>query len=159
MLVPAILHRDQIYKEFQRYFYTEAMMFETGSLNNWVPEIYDCPEGSICQYAILDNEERVIGYLGFTINYYSSKVYNFGLFSFDPGNIIIGKDVFEKLEELTKRFHRVEWRMVGGNHAERSYDHFCFSHGGNKHVLRDAIRDKDGKYRDDIIYEIINDNV
>lgn len=62
-------------------------------------------------------------------------------------------DVFNKLEELVDKFHK--WRMVGGNLAERGYDNFLKRHNGNKHVLKDAIRDRDGNYRDDIIYEII----
>ena len=50
--------------------------------------------------------------------------YNFAIFSFDKGNPIIGEDLYTKLEELVDKFHRVEWRMVGGNPAERSYDKF-----------------------------------
>lgn len=38
--------------------------------------------------------------------------------------------------------------MVGGNPAERGYDNFI-----------DSIRDRDGNYRDDIIYEIINKKI
>ena len=32
-------------------------------------------------------------------------------------------------------------------------------HNGNKHILKDSIRDRDGNYRDDIIYEIINKKI
>ena len=53
------------------------------------------------------------------------------------------------------KFHRVEWRMVGGNPSERSYDKFLKRHNGNKHILKDSIRDKYGNYRNDIIYEIV----
>ncbi len=45
--------------------------------------------------------------------------------------------------------------MVGGNPVEKHYDKFCKKHGGNKHILKDSIRDMNGNYRDDIIYEII----
>ena len=45
--------------------------------------------------------------------------------------------------------------MIGDNPVERSYDKFCKKYHGVKHVLRDAIKDKYGKYHDDIIYEII----
>lgn len=51
--------------------------------------------------------------------------------------------------------YRVEWRAVGGNPACRGYDNFISRHNGTKHILRDAIRDADGNYRDDIIYEIV----
>ena len=45
--------------------------------------------------------------------------------------------------------------MVGGNPIEKHYDKFCFNHNGTKHILKDAFKDKYGKYHDDIIYEII----
>lgn len=154
MLVPAILYKEKIIENMRKYFYTNDMLYETGCMENWIPNIVDCPDESTFQYAIVYND-ILIGYLGYVVDWYASKAYNFGLFSFDRGNPIVGKDVFNKLEELVNKFHRVEWRMVGGNPAERGYDNFLKRHNGNKHVLKDAIRDRDGNYRDDIIYEII----
>jgi len=154
MLVPAILYKEEIIENMRKYFYTNDMLYETGCMENWIPNIVDCPDESTFQYAIVHND-ILIGYLEYVVNWYASKAYNFGLFSFDRGNPIVGKDVFNKLEELVNKFHRVEWRMVGGNPAERGYDNFLKRHNGNKHVLKDVIRDRDGNYRDDIIYEII----
>lgn len=155
MLVPAILYKEQITKGMQKYFYTTDMMYETGCMENWIPNIFDCPNENQFQYAIVDKDEKLIGFLGYSVDWYSSKAYNFGLFSFDRGNLLVGKDVFRKLEELVNKFHRVEWRAVGGNPACRGYDNFISRHNGTKHILRDAIRDADGNYRDDIIYEIV----
>lgn len=154
MLVPAILHKEQIKKEFQKYFYTTDMLYETGGMCNWSPNIEECPDESQFQFAIVDNE-KLIGYLGYSVDWYASKAYNFGLFSFDRGNVLVGKDVFDKLEELVKTFHRVEWRAVGGNPACRGYDNFIKKHNGKKYILKDSIRDKFGNYHDDIIYEIV----
>lgn len=157
MLVPAILYKEQIIKNMQKYFYTQDMMYETGCMENWTPHIVDCPNESQFQYAIIDKNEKLIGYLGYFVDWYASKVYNFGLFSFDRGNILVGKDVFNKLEELVQKFHRVEWRAVGGNPACRGYDSFIKKHNGTKHILKDSIKDKNGKYHDDIIYEIVSE--
>lgn len=156
ILVPAILYKEQITKEYQRYFYSTDMMYETGSMENWAPNIFDCPNGSQFQYAIVDKDERLIAYLGYSVDWYASKAYNFGLFSFDRGNILVGKDMFNKMEELVSRFHRVEWRAVGDNPACRGYDNFIKKHNGKKHILKDSIKDKNGNYHDDIIYEIVN---
>ena len=156
MLVPAILYKEQITREFQKYYYTKDMLYETGCLGNWNPDISECPNASQFQFAIV-NGKKLIGYLEYTIDWYASKACNFGLFSFDRGNILVGKDVFDKLEELVKNFHRVEWRAVGGNPACRGYDNFIKRHNGTKHVLKDSIKDKDGNYRDDIIYEIVKE--
>ena len=45
--------------------------------------------------------------------------------------------------------------MIGGNPVEKHYDKFCEKYNGTKHVLKDAIKDKFGKYHNDVIYEII----
>ena len=63
------------------------------------------------------------------------------------------------VEELVNKFHRVEWRAVGGNPACRGYDNFIKRHNGNKHILKDCIRDRNGNYHDDIIYEIVKKEV
>ena len=99
MLVPAILYKEQIKKEFQKYYYTIDMMYETGCMCNWSPEIAECPNENQFQYAIVDKNEKLIGYLGYAVDWYASKAYIFGLFSFDRGNILVGRDVFDKLEE------------------------------------------------------------
>lgn len=155
MLVPAILYKEQIMKGMQEYIYTTDMLYETGGVENWIPKIADCPEGWQFQYAIVDKDKKLIGYLGYSVDWYVSRAYNFGLFSFDRGNVLVGRDVFNKLEELVNTLHRVEWRAVSGNPACRGYDNFIKRHNGNKHILKDAIKDKDGNYHDDIIYEII----
>ena len=85
----------------------------------------------------------MIGYLSYQVDYYVSKAYNFGLISFDRGNPIIGRELFEKLKELISTMHRVEWRMIGGNPVEKHYDKFCDKYNGNKYFLKDSIRDKD----------------
>lgn len=118
MLVPAVLYKEQITKEFQKLYYTEDMLFETGCLEQWRPEIEDIPSAGRFDYAIVSGN-KLIGFLSYQVDYYCSSAYNFGLMSFDRGNPIIGKDVFEKLEELVSTLHRVEWRMIGGNPAER----------------------------------------
>ena len=155
VLVPAVLYKEQITKEFQKLYYTEDMLFETGCLEQWRPEIEDIPSAGRFDYAIVSGN-KLIGFLSYQVDYYCSSAYNFGLMSFDRGNPIIGRDVFEKLEELVSTLHRVEWRMIGGNPAERGYDAFCERHNGNKHIFKDSIRDAKGNYRNDIVYEIVN---
>lgn len=157
MLVPAILYKEQIAKEFQKLFYTTDMMYETGCMEQWCPDIPEVPSEGQFSYAIVDSKDKLIGYLAYKVDYYCSKAYNFSLMSFDRGNFIIGKDLFEKMEELVSQLHKVEWRMVGGNPVEKHYDKFCFKHNGKKHILKDSIRDANGNYRDDIIYEIIKE--
>ena len=48
--------------------------------------------------------------------------------------------------------------MVGNNPVEKHYDKFCKKYNGNKYILKDALRDKQGIYHDDVIYEIVFNN-
>lgn len=112
MLVPAILYKEQIKKEFQKYYYTTDMLYETGYMCNWSPEIAECPNESQFQYAIIDKSEKLIGYLGYSVDWYTSKAYNFGLFSFDRGNVLVGRDVFDKLEELIKHYIELNGELL-----------------------------------------------
>ena len=156
MLVPAILYKDEIIKCMQKYFYTDDMMYAAGCMDNWVPNIVESPEEGCYQWAMVDSNDKLIGFLVYRVDFYVSKAYNFGLFSFDRGNVLVGKDVYTKLEELVNTYHRVEWRAVSGNPACRGYDNFIKRHNGNKHILKDCIKDRKGDYHDDIIYEIVN---
>lgn len=45
--------------------------------------------------------------------------------------------------------------MIGGNPVEKHYDKFCKKFNGKKLVLTDAVKDRQGKYHEDVIYEII----
>ena len=159
MLVPAILKKNEILESFKRYYYSADMMYETGGLNNWLPNIQEETESGRFQYAIVASSEKLVGYLDYYIDWYNSCAWRFGLISFDRGNPIVGKDLFNELNKLIYdyRLHRIEWRMIGGNPVERSYDKFCKKFNGTKHILKDAIKDKYGKYHDDIIYEIVNE--
>lgn len=158
MLIPAIIKQNEILEAMERYYYSDEMMFETGSLNNWLPNIQEEPESGCFQYAIVNSEEKLIGYLDYHINWHNSCASRFGVISFDKGNPIIGKDLFNELNKLIYdyKLHRIEWRMVGGNPVERSYNKFCEKHNGTKHILKDVFKDKYGNYHNDIIYEIIN---
>ena len=59
MLKPAILYKEEIIKGFQEYFYTDDMMFETGCMNNWCPDISEEPDESTFQFAIVHNEKLI----------------------------------------------------------------------------------------------------
>ena len=159
MLVPAILYKEEIAKNFKKYYYTDDMMYETGYLDNWNPEIHENPDACTYQYAIVDSNEKLIGYLAYTIDWYSSNAYSFGLISFDRGNPIIGRDLFNEMEKLIHEYklHRIEWRVVSGNPVKKHYDKFCKKYNGKKFVLTDVFKDRYGNYHNDVIYEIIFD--
>lgn len=156
MLKPAILYKNEILTKIQEYNYTEDMIYYSGYLGNALPSIEENNNGNLYQYAIVDNN-RLIGYFAYTVNWYSSCIYNFGLFSFDRNNITIGLDIYRELKKLINDYHihRIEWRMISGNPVEKHYDKFCKRYHGKKYVLTDVFKNRCGKYHNEVIYEII----
>ena len=157
MLLPAALYKNEILTRMQEYYYTDDMMYYTGYLGHSLPSIEENSNGNTYHYAIVTNEGKLIGYFAYTVDWYASSAYNFGLFSFDRNNIKIGIDVYKELKKLinTYHIHRIEWRMISGNPVERHYDKFCQKYIGKKLVLTDAFKDRYGKYHNEYIYEII----
>ena len=157
MLVPAILYKNEIQTKMLEYNYTEDMMYYTGYLGNSLLSIEENNDGSLYQYAIVTREGRLIGYFAYTVDWYSSCVYNFGLISFDKNNRQIGIDIYKELKKLINDYHlhRVEFRMVSGNPIEKHYDKFCQKYYGRKIILTDVLKDRYGKYHNEVIYEII----
>lgn len=155
MLVPAILYKEEIEKKFYGYFYKKEMFYMSGCNQQWVPEIIkDVNEGTY-QYAVLNNEDKVVGFMEYSANLYASCINRFCMVSFEPGNYIFAKDIYSKFFELIKKFHRIEWRCVGSNPFSKAYDKIVKRCGGTKHILKDALKDDEGNYIDDYIYEIV----
>ena len=59
MLVPAILYKEQIEKEFWKLYYTEDMFYYTGCLAQWYPNIKDIPGDGDFDYAIVSTVPRL----------------------------------------------------------------------------------------------------
>ena len=154
MLVPAISRKDELSAKFAAEVYTERYFYYVGYAYGFeLPEI--CTQDCYYQWAIVDDKEDVIGYLAYRVDPSTDTVDRFGLYSFDEGNLTVIKDTFEKLEHLIKQHHRVEWRVIGGNHAKNGYDRFCKKWKGRRVCLHDVVKDLRGNYRNEYIYEII----
>ena len=160
MLKPAILYKEELEKKFGNEIYTEKYFYYIGYAYGFeLPHIetHDC----YYQWAItekIDNfTDRVVGYLAYRIDAQTDNVDRFGLYSFVEGNQTVIKDTYNMLEKLVRDHHRVEWRVIDGNHAKRGYDAFCKKHKGNIVCLHDVTKDLKGNYHNEYIYEIIKE--
>lgn len=157
-LRPAILYKDEIWKEIQkRYFYSDGMFYASSSLENFLPDIKPDDREGHFQYAIFD-ADKLIGYMEYNIDYYVSRAYSFLMFSFADTvkeKYQFGKAVYKVINKLTHQVHSIEWRAVQGNPACRAYDKMVKRYNGRKLVFYDSNRDKYGNYHDDYIYEIL----
>jgi len=156
MLKPAISYKEELEDLFSQEIYTENYFLYSGyTYGHELPKIG--AEDNHFQWAIVNSQEEVIGYMAYQVDPGNDTVKNFGLYSFDHSNPTIGKDLFTKMEELVARYRRIEWGMIGGNPVKKHYDRFCDKHGGNCVKLNQVTRDEAGNYRDVYIYEIVRD--
>ena len=99
--------------------------------------------------------------------------YNFGLMSFideyaDDNDFYGCKStkpaIFKAIREVIRmvesfNLHRIDWRCVGGNPAERGYlgilKHFEDKYDIARGVFRDNMKDRYGNYHDTIMFEMI----
>ena len=158
MLKPAICYKEQIENALKEYFYSDDMMYYVGDIDSYLLQVNDSGENGRYQWAVVDSKDKLIGYIDYTVDRYSSRACNFGAFSFDKGNPLMGKELYGLFEKLINTLHRVEFRAVSGNPAVKGYDKFLQKHSdiGKKHVLKDVFKDANGKYHDDYIYEFVN---
>jgi hypothetical protein len=138
------------------------MSYLSDCIDNWIPEIQECPDACHYQYAIVSNNEKLKGYLSYVIDWYASQACHFVLCSFagdTMASYLIGKELLEHLDYIMEEYdlHRIEWRMIGSNPVKKHYDKYCLSHNGNILTLHDDVRDRNGAYHDTLIYEIIRE--
>lgn len=155
MLEPAIAHKEELIALFSQVIYTEDFYLFSGYPHDTSLPNCDKNDAYWYRYAIMDGK-NCIGYLSYYVDPVLDCVKNFGLYSFDRGNFIVGRDLFRKMEELANQFHRIEWCVIEGNPVIKHYDKFCKRHGGRKIELRDSTKDNAGRFRNSYTYEIVN---
>ena len=151
MLVPAIDYTFELEELFKENQYSDDVFLAFGQKDFIIPEWGVLNK---YQYAVKDND-LVIGYLEYRVDYETKSVSEIIMINFDKGKISFVKDVYNKFRELLKEFNRIEFCMVGGNPVEHHYDRLIKTYGGQKLILHDCIMDRHGKVIDQVIYEIL----
>lgn len=158
MLVPAISRKDELEKLFAAHIYDNSMFlfghtfdFENEfSTNNIYNGEY--------QWAIVDKDDKVIGYFRYHVDMINDTVNRFKLITFKT-DFITGIDVYKMMKKLIKTHHRIEWQMVEGNPVKPHYDRFCKRYNGKRFKLHNVVKDPYGYYHDMYIYEILRSRV
>jgi len=169
MLVPAITYKKEIEYEFKEIQYSDKYLWYTGSIDNYDMEVKT--EGDKFAFAIVESCQ-VIGYISFRVDWYCSMAYNFSLIKFLPHYFDNPtqeyKDSTKKMASAIREvirmiesfnLHRIDFRCVSGNPAERKYDgmlhHLIKRYQPTKMRFTDNIKDTHGNYHDTICYELI----
>ena len=170
MLVPAACYKEEIEKAFAKLAYTDKLLWYDGCIDNFRHELTD--ESDKYHYAIVENN-TLLGYISFRVDWYCSMAYNFGLMSFTDtyadDNDFYGyrstkPSIFKAIREvmrMVKSFdlHRIDWRCISGNPAEKNYTGIASMLTKEYHVrkvaFKDNMKDRHGNYHDTIMFEMI----
>ena len=82
----------------------------------------------------------------------------FGAISFDKGNVLFAKDLYQIICNIFEKYHlnRLCWSCIADNPAIRGYRNFIKEHGGRECAYHKQIcKLMDGKLHDDVEFEIL----
>lgn len=155
MMVPAISKKEELERLFAEHAYDEGMFYYNASPypceNRDKIELTDC----LYQWACVD-QGRVVGYFRYWIDTHTDTACQIGWYGFEDSSVL-GADVYRLFKKLVKAHRRVEWGMVAGNPAQKTYDKLCKKFGGNRVTLHAVCKDGAGKYHDFYTYEILKE--
>ena len=152
MLVDARACAKELIELFKAHANDDDMYYFTADKNekefNYIgADAFNLCEGH--QYAIYDGDS-IVGYFSYCCDNVENELFNFGvglelfdfgLYSFDKNNPIIGLDVYKEMQRLRKEYGccYVSFWMIKGNPVEKHYDRIIKHFHGRKEVHENLI--------------------
>lgn len=154
MLVPAHLYKQQIIEELYKTWHNDKYKYYY-DWNCGIPDFPDKPDGTM-QFASVDKEGNLLGYISFYINWPLRRGNNFGIISF-KNSYTFAKDVEQTIRNCFEKYNlnSIEWFCYTNNPVVKNYIKFINRHGGRLvGMLEQASMTQDGILRDCYIFEI-----
>ncbi|MCK9327619.1 MAG: hypothetical protein M0P69_19145 [Bacteroidales bacterium] len=163
MLVPAILHEEQLKKNYAKAICDDHYKFYMAtSYRNFTPDVKNSDWNTI-QRVSIDKDGNVIGFMSAEINRDSKVIDRFGLLNFTKAiNLIFAQDLIKFIRELRDRYDasKFEFMAFVGGEAEQMYRKFIGKHGGNiVGTMKRTSKLIDGKYYDATMFEIMREDM
>lgn len=157
MLKPAQLYKEELEIKYIDTWYKPEYMYYSGWNGN---EEIVLPGNNYesHHFVSVDEYDEIIGYITYFVSIGSMSAYNFGAISFDRGNILFAKDLYEAICNIFEKYHlnRMEWSCIADNPAIRGYRNFIKKHGGREcSYHRQVAKLMDGKLHDSVGFEIL----
>ena len=114
---------------------------------------YDCH-----QFVSVNSDRKVIGYICYGVDRDSMNVTNLGAISFDMGNPLFGKDLYQAIYDIFEKYHfnRLGFYCYADNPILQTYINLVNKHGGRQSgYLRETTKLMDGKLHDQVLFEIL----
>lgn len=161
MLKPANLYAADLHIKFVETMYDMKYKYYHFGTSSGIPTIDDDNRWSH-QFASIDNNGEILGYIMYGVNYETMSVPSFGAISFIPGgSITYARDLLQAIDNIfmVYNFNRMEWTCCIDNPAIRGYRNLCKRFGGREvGQLHQTIKLMDGKLYDTAIFEIMRED-
>lgn len=160
-LVPAVAYKKEIEDWGNKLRYSKKMMMYNGCCEHGPMCIRDdWDNGDNYQWAIVDDDNNLVGYIAYKIDHYAKVAYSFGLIGFEDNPAVMMQGILAAIRHVYLMDPiRVEFRCVYDNKAKRGYDgivnKFSDRYDIYKHHLHYLFRDEQGNYHDELIYELV----
>lgn len=157
MLKPAHLFKEELNRKNYETWYDHRYMYYHSGTGAYDIQLADnnCDKH---QFVSVDKEGNVIGYISYRIDWCALSADNFGIISYDIGNMEFLKDCYQVVCDLFEKYHmnRIGWFAYADNPAVRGYRNFIRKHGGVECAYhRQIAKLTDGKLHDAIQFEIL----
>lgn len=157
MLKTAQLYAEKLQRANTESWYKPENIFWNGGPYDSGINLYD--NNNEChQFVSVDENDNVIGYIGYAVDWAAMSCDRFGIISFDRGNLEFVRDVYTAVCNIFEVYHmnRIEWHAYADNPAIRGYRNFIKRHGGREcGYYRQSSKLQDGKLHDSVHFEIL----
>lgn len=156
MLKPAQLYKEQLSTVSVNTWYDLSYIYYYGGSGSSIIKVSD-DNYNTHSFVSIDNN-NIIGYMCYTIDWVAMSVDNFGIISFQKGNLEFIKDVYQAIHNIFKVYHmnRISWFCYADNPAIIGYRNFIRKHGGCQcGYERERVKLLDGKLHDTVMFEIM----
>ena len=157
MLRPAQLYKEQLEIKNIESWYKPENIYYHGGTGEYCIDIPDNNKEQHC-FVSVDEYDDVIGYINYSVDWEAMSVDNFGMISFDKGNLEFIRDIYQAICDIFEKYHmnRISWFCYADNPAIRGYRNFIKRYGGKEcGYFRQYIKLQDGKLHDSVCFEIL----
>lgn len=154
MIKPAQLYRNELIQLYYNTFNDPKYMYYR---NCWGTQELSIPDNTYDthNFAIIENDE-VIGYIKYNINYASKVVYNIAAISF-KSSVCFGLDLLKVIDDIFIRYNmnKIEFTAILDNPVIQHYYKFIDRYGGREvGILKDSILLEDNKLHHSVQFEL-----
>ena len=158
MIKPAQLYTEELKRLYCETWYDSKYMYYHSYVGT---EDLHLPDNNYERhaFAILENNE-VIGYISYRLNWAAKVTYNFGIISFKQ-SLVFGKDLMKIIDDIFMKYkmNKMEFCAFSDNPVIKHYYNFIDKFGGREvGILKQTGMLMDGKLHDSVMFELFRDD-